>query len=283
MNTPPRSQSDDIDGATSRLDELSIRIRVFGLETETRKVAVDQRVTQEVEEEDPKVSSPPLSGAEQQSTLQSLPPAELRPLRMPEPVPLMRPEPPDSCMTPLSSSDIDVPPVVLRAAIRPHQPTILSDPLGSPNRIRSALLVILACLGMLLVVAILYRATDPLEPPAPESLVPIAPAPEPPPTPAPDPPVLPPPKPVTVVAPDEIPWSAKPHVRRVAIASSLRAKPDLGSLKVADLRVGARVLVYDEFPAPEGWVLAHRPAKEIGFMLADHLDKASPKPRSPRP
>lgn len=59
---------------------------------------------------------------------------------------------------------------------------------------------------------------------------------------------------------------------KLPMTTVMRAKPDSGALKIAKLRSGSRILVFPDFRAREGWVLAQRSDGEVGFIVASHLE-----------
>lgn len=66
--------------------------------------------------------------------------------------------------------------------------------------------------------------------------------------------------------------SARGLWRTIPIASSLRVKPDGNALRVARLRSKSRLIVFPDFPARDGWILAQRTSGEVGFIPRLHLD-----------
>ncbi|MBI4814878.1 MAG: hypothetical protein HY791_01390 [Deltaproteobacteria bacterium] len=66
--------------------------------------------------------------------------------------------------------------------------------------------------------------------------------------------------------------------RVLTMTSALFTRPSPKAKIAAVIPVGARIIVYPELPAPDGWKVARLPGKEIGFVPATHLQGA-PDPR----
>lgn len=67
------------------------------------------------------------------------------------------------------------------------------------------------------------------------------------------------------------PAPAHKKAAKLAKNSALRARANLSSSPLVELRAGATLTVYPEHEAPTGWVLAQASDGEIGFLPAEHL------------
>ena len=62
------------------------------------------------------------------------------------------------------------------------------------------------------------------------------------------------------------------HVRVLPRASALYSRPSGDAKRAAFLRNGHVLTVFEDFPAPDGWILARSEKGTVGFVSALHLD-----------